>query len=105
MKHRCTRIAVTAAAALGLAVGAIITGAGSAHAAGSVWNCNDLTPSLSVPGQVVGSFCQVGVQGEGFLEQDGTTEYLCSSFHSELEYSSSQGYWWDVIAKGCTSPE
>ena len=105
MKHRHTRIAATAVAALGLAMGATIAGASSAHAVGAVWNCNELTPSPTVPGEVDGSFCQIAADGEGFLEQDGTTEYLCFTFHRELEYSASQGYWWDVVADGCTSPE
>jgi hypothetical protein len=101
VKHRHTRIAVSAVAILGLAMGASIIGAGSAHAVVNVWNCTELTPSFTVPGEVDGSFCQVDSGGQGILELGGTQEYYCASFHRILESSPSMGNWWDVTAEGC----
>lgn len=100
MKYRHTRTAVTAVAALGLAMGATIIGAGSAQAVDSTWRCQVVSSPL-VNGAANGSSCTGVGTGTGWLAQPGadgewTIVYRCDHFTT---FPDGPNY--DVDASGC----
>jgi hypothetical protein len=66
MKHRPTRTAVFVVATLGLTMGAIVIGAGSANAVASNWRCTSITSSYP-PNTVYGTNCQGSGGGTGWV--------------------------------------
>jgi hypothetical protein len=106
MRHRHTRKAVTVVATAGLTMGAIIIGAGSAHAVASNWGCTSIT--FYSPSAVYGTHCQGSGSGTGWMVQEpaGTIEYRCTSFSAvEVIPPYPQAPYYDVSGSGCTAYE
>jgi hypothetical protein len=105
VKHRRTRGAATAVAILGLTMGAIIVGAGSAHAVGADWGCTTVSGYAST---AYGTHCQGYGGGTGWLvlEPVGTIEYRCTSFSAEEVIPPyPQAPYYNVSGSGCTAYE
>jgi hypothetical protein len=105
MKHRHTRIAVAAAATLGLTMGATIIGAGSAQAVASTWHCRALS-GAGPPNAISGFTCNGLGGGTGWLILDrpngiDTIEYLCTNFVATQVSTNPIEY--DIAATGCTA--
>jgi hypothetical protein len=106
MKHRPTRTAVFVVATLGLTMGAIVIGAGSANAVASNWRCTSITSSYP-PNTVYGTNCQGSGGGTGWftLEPEAVIEYRCTSF-TAVEVFPPYPYapYYDVTGSGCDVP-